>query len=111
VGALEIAEEILGPDHAELARIYHYLAELELTRGRFVTGEPYARRSLEIRERTPGVTGADLADPMKVLAALLVGQGRSAESELLRRSADAVFGSAGGGSGEAKSEALKRNPE
>jgi tetratricopeptide (TPR) repeat protein len=103
VRALEITEEILGPDHAELARIYHCLAELELTRGRFVTGEPYARRSLEICQGTPGVLGADLAKEMKLLAVLLAGQGRSAESELLQRSADAVFGSTGDGFGEATS--------
>ena len=98
VRALEIAEEALGPDHAELARIYQCLAELELTRGRFVTGEPYARRSLEIRERSQGAHGRDSGELVKVLAALLDGQGRSAESELLRCRADTAAGPAVEGS-------------
>jgi tetratricopeptide (TPR) repeat protein len=91
VQALEITEEILGPDHAELARIYHSLAELELARGRFLTGEPYARRSLEICQGAAGaLEKADLAGKMEMLAALLAGQGRSAESELLHRSAETL---------------------
>lgn len=97
VRALEITEDLLGPDHAKLACIYYCLAELELARGRFLTGEPYARRSLEICERTP----AGFAVRVKVLAALLAGQGRSAESEALLRSAATMPGSAAGGAIEA----------
>lgn len=83
VRALEMQEESLGPDHVELASVYHSLAELELAWGRFVTGEPYARRALEIRERAAGITEDERAEDIELLAALLAGQGRAAESELL----------------------------
>lgn len=81
VGALEIIEEKLGPDDLSLARIYCLLAELELMRERYTTGEPYARRSLEICGRDTRACAAELARSRGVLAALLERQGRSAESE------------------------------
>jgi tetratricopeptide (TPR) repeat protein len=80
VRALEIAEEELGPDHVRLAGIFYGLAELELARGRFATGEPYARRSLEICERAAAAPG-EIADHRLILETLLAEQGRSAESE------------------------------
>ena len=74
VRALEITEETLGPDHVELARIFCCLAELELARGRFLTGESYARRSLEISEGGGEICDGEAADCRRLLAALLAGQ-------------------------------------
>jgi hypothetical protein len=83
VRALEITEEILGPDTLQLARIFCCLAELELARGRFVTGEPYARRSLEICTGAANAPEEQVADSIRLLADLLEAQGRSAEAELI----------------------------
>ncbi len=80
VRALEIAEEKLGPDHLRLAGIYYGLAELELARGRFATGEPYARRSVEICE-LGAAAPAEIAEHRRMLEALLVEQGRSTQSD------------------------------
>jgi tetratricopeptide (TPR) repeat protein len=96
VRALEIQEELLGPDHVELAGVYHNLAELELAWGRFTTGEPYARRALEIRQRAAGIAEGERAEDVALLAALLAGQGRTLESELLSRSAHAATESTDG---------------
>lgn len=81
--AIEIAEETLGTDHAQLAIFYHNLAELELVRGRFVAGESYARRSVEILQIELGPDHLDVAKELGLLAALLEKQGRYSESRLL----------------------------
>ena len=52
--ARRISERSLGPDHSEVATIYHNLGGLEHARGRYARGEPYARRSVAIREEGPG---------------------------------------------------------
>ena len=80
VRALEISEEKLGPDPLRLASVYYGLAELELARGRFATGEPYARRSVEICELGAAAPG-EIAEHKRILEALVAAQGRSAESE------------------------------
>ena len=80
VEALEIEEEVLGPDHVRLASVYYGLAELELARGRFTTGEPYARRSLELRQRAAAAPD-EVAAHRRMLEALLAKQSQSSDSE------------------------------
>src|SRR5262245_52510965 len=41
--SLAIAEQVLGPDDAWFASLYHNLGGLEHARGRHVAGEPFAR--------------------------------------------------------------------
>src|SRR5690348_2301059 len=52
--ALDIAEHFLNPDDPRMATLYHNLGGLEHARGRHMEGEPFARRSVEIRERALG---------------------------------------------------------
>ena len=49
--------------------------------GRFVTGESYARRSLEICDGASDAPEEEIADSTYVLTVLLAVQGGSAESE------------------------------
>jgi len=66
-----------------LADIYHNLGGLDHARERYAHGEPFARRSVEIRERLLGPNDpATLAD-IAALAALLEGQGKHEEAEQL----------------------------
>lgn len=88
---LPLLEQTLGPEHPEIAVLYHNLGGLEHARGRFATGEPLARRSVEIRERTLGPNHPDVAADIAALAAILDGQGRYDESEPLYRRALEIF--------------------
>jgi tetratricopeptide (TPR) repeat protein len=65
-------------------------------RGRAATAEPYARRALEIRERTLGPDHVDLTGDLTLLATILDRQRRYTESEPLYRRALALLESAGG---------------
>jgi hypothetical protein len=52
--ALTIAVKVLGPEHPEVATLCHNLGGLEHARGRYARGEPFARRSVAIREKALG---------------------------------------------------------
>src|SRR5436190_19393557 len=47
--ALRIASRTPGADPMLLANVYHNLGGLEHARGNFATGEPYARKAVEVR--------------------------------------------------------------
>lgn len=51
--ALELREEALGPDHPEVARVAHDLAEMYWHRDRFAEAEQLYLRALRILERPP----------------------------------------------------------
>ena len=76
-------EKRLGPQHAEIATLYHNLGGPEHARGEYARGEPFARRSVEIRERALGPDHIDVAADVAALAGLLDGQGKYEESEPL----------------------------
>ena len=79
------------PIHPEVAAVYHNLGGLEHARGRYARGEPFARRSVAIREKALGPDHPDVAADVAALAALLDGQGKYDEAEPLYRRALAVF--------------------
>ena len=74
-----------------MATIYHNLGGLEHERGRFARGEPFARKSMEIRRRAVGEDHPALAADMAALAGLLDAQGKFDEAEALYGQALEVF--------------------
>ena len=92
--ALAITKRTQGPNACAVASILHNLGGLEHSRGRFAKGEPFARRSVAIRERALGANHPDVAADVAALAALLDGQGtprKRKEAEVLYRRAIDVF--------------------
>src|SRR5207249_756098 len=89
--ALALMEQHFGPDHLELATLYHNLGGLEHAQGRHARGEPFARRSVAIRTAALGAGHPQVAADEAALAALLQGQGKDDEAEALYRRALAVF--------------------
>lgn len=75
----------------ELAALYHNRGGLEHARRRDAGGEPFARRGLEIRERTVGPDHPAVAADAAALGAILNGLGKRDEAEALLRRALAVF--------------------
>jgi len=66
-----------------LADIYHNLGGLDHAREKYAHGEPFARRSVEIRERLLGPNDLSTVADIAALAALLEGQGKYKEAEQL----------------------------
>jgi tetratricopeptide (TPR) repeat protein len=88
----------LAEDHPEnhelcgfLASLYHNLGGLAHARGRFAKGEPWGRRSVELRAELLGEGHPEVAADQAALAALLDGQRKFSEAEALYRQALAVF--------------------
>jgi tetratricopeptide (TPR) repeat protein len=87
--ALTIAEDTGQEDDA--ATLLHNLGGLAHARGDFTTGEPLARRSVEMREALWGVNHPTTAADRAAWGALLEGIGRTAEAERAYCQALAVF--------------------
>jgi Flp pilus assembly protein TadD len=79
----------------DLATIYHNLGGLEHARGRYAQAEPYARRSVELRESALGPDALEVAADRAALAGILSGLERDEEAEALLRDALATFERAG----------------
>lgn len=77
---LEAASAKCGDD---LAAIYHNLAGIEHARGNFAAGEVLARRGLAYRLSVPDADPKAVAEDLIALAALLDGQRRWQEAEML----------------------------
>ncbi len=84
-------ERELGPAHPEIATVYHNLGGLEHAAGNFARGEPFARRSVELREGAFGPDHPEVAADIAALAAILDGQQKYAEGEHLYRRGLAIF--------------------
>jgi tetratricopeptide (TPR) repeat protein len=82
---------LIGPDEPAAAAVWHNLGGVEHSRGRHEVGEPHARRSVELRQRTHGPDHPTVAADRAALASLLLGQHRFDEAEVLYRQALAVF--------------------
>ena len=81
-GALAILEKNHGSDPVQAASLYHNLGGLEHARERCAAGEPYARKSVELRLRGCGDENHPLvASDLAALAALLDGQEKYDEAE------------------------------
>jgi tetratricopeptide (TPR) repeat protein len=76
-------EKLFGVDSSRAASLYHNLGGLEHARGRFAEGEPFARKSIELRQRVFDDDHPAVAHDLAALAALLDGQGKYDESEPL----------------------------
>jgi hypothetical protein len=51
---MAITIKVLGAEHPDVATLYHNLGGLEHARGRYARGEPFACRSVAIREKALG---------------------------------------------------------
>jgi tetratricopeptide (TPR) repeat protein len=93
--ALTIIRRHCSPGEArcspDVASIYHNLGGLEHTAGNFAAGEPFARKSVQIRRRAIGTTHPDYAADVGGLAAIIADQGRADEAESLYREALSIF--------------------
>ena len=87
--ALAILKKIRNP--LELAALYHNLGGLEHSRGRFAKGEPFARKSVVLREEALGQGHPDVAADMAALAGLLDGQGKFKEAKSLYARSLTIF--------------------
>jgi len=74
-----------------LATLYHNLGGLEHARERYERGEPYARRSVELRESLFGADHVAVAADVAALAALVEGRGDLARAERLYERAQGIF--------------------
>ncbi|WP_067479380.1 tetratricopeptide repeat protein [Actinomadura hibisca] len=85
--ALSLLQRALGPDHCDVATVYHNLGGLAHARRDFHEAERPARRALAIRERVLGTDHIDVAAERAALAPILMELGRLEEAEELMRQA------------------------
>jgi tetratricopeptide (TPR) repeat protein len=85
--ALEIQEELLGPDHSDVAQTLNNLGTLYWYTARYDAAEPLLRRALAIHEQALGPESAAIAGRLNNLAMLYHSQGRYADAEPLYRRA------------------------
>jgi tetratricopeptide (TPR) repeat protein/DNA-binding XRE family transcriptional regulator len=79
--ALSLREQILGPDHPDVATSLNYLAVLFRRQGKYVQAEPLLQRTLSIREQVLGFDHPEVARVLNNLAVLCWEQGKYAEAE------------------------------
>jgi len=88
--ALEIREEVLGPDHVDTATSLDNLAQLYHVTGLYSQAEPLYRRAIQIFEKTVGPEAPETALSLNNLGVLVQLTGRNAEAESLFRRALAI---------------------
>ena len=102
--AISIQEEILEPDHPDLARSLNGLALLYVAQGRDTDAEPLYKRALAIRKAS-GSSPREVAQSLHNLAGLYFSQGRYSEAEALYKQAlDIHLQQPDGGQAEAVNE-------
>ena len=79
--ALSIREQILGPEHPEVATSLNHLAILLLYRGEFAEAELYFQRALRILEQTLGPEHPRVASSLNNLGILSLKRGKYVEAE------------------------------
>jgi tetratricopeptide (TPR) repeat protein len=89
--ALQIREQVLGPQHPDVAQGLNNLAELYHTQGKYEEAEPLYQRALKIREQALGPQHPDVAQSLNNLAALYHEQGKYEEAEPLYQRALKIF--------------------
>ena len=85
--ALPRCENLVGPDHPEVATVLNNLAHLLKATNRLAEAEPLMRRALAIDERSFGPDHPEVATDLNNLATLLQATNRLAEAEPLMRRA------------------------
>ncbi len=81
--ALDVAKQILGPEHPDVAENLHDLASLYFDKGMYILAESLFKQALAIREKTLGEAHPDLAVNLNDLGGLYHAQGKFVQSELL----------------------------
>ena len=81
--SLHIMEDVLGPDHHDVASPLNGLANLYEEQGKYAEAEPLYRRALHIDQQTYGPDHPQVAYPLSGLANLYEDQGKYAEAEPL----------------------------
>ncbi|WP_126579944.1 FxSxx-COOH system tetratricopeptide repeat protein [Tengunoibacter tsumagoiensis] len=81
--ALSLWEQILGPDHPNVASPLHNLADLYKDQGKYAQAEPIALRALRIREQHLGTEHLNVANLVNGLANIYAGQGKYVQAEPL----------------------------
>ncbi|HEU5199018.1 MAG TPA: tetratricopeptide repeat protein, partial [Ktedonobacterales bacterium] len=89
--ALQIREQLLGPEHLEVAASLNGLADLYRERGKQAEAEPLFKRALDLRERLLKPEDVLVAISWTNLANLYQDQGRYAEAEPLYLRARDIF--------------------
>ena len=79
--ALELSQQVLGPDHPDTATVLNNLGNLCHRSGRFEEAEPLLSAALDIRVRVLGAEHPDTADTLVNLASLHDSQGRYEQVE------------------------------
>ncbi len=85
--ALEIREEVFGPDHPLVAESLHNHATMLRRQGNDTKAEPLMRRAVEIQKQRLPVDDPDYARGLNNLAALLESKNELVEAEALYREA------------------------
>ena len=81
------SEDILGPDHPDIATSLSNLAGLYYTQGQYGQAEPLYKRSLAIREKALGPDHPNVAQILGNMAALYRATNRKQEAEKLEQGA------------------------
>jgi len=89
--ALVIREQVLGPEHLDVATSLNNLAVLYYNKGDFVEAEPLYKRALAIREKTLGPEHLSVANSLNILAVLYLDAGDYVQAEPLFKRALAIF--------------------
>jgi len=105
--ALETREEMLGPDHVDVAESLNSLARLHTLKHDFEQAAKWNERALAIREKTLGEDHPDVARSLHNLAELHRAQGEYAEAEPLFRRSLAILETALGPEDPDVAESLK----
>ncbi len=81
--ALEIREQVLGPEHPDVATSLSHLTSLYWDQSKYTLAEPLFLRALSIREQALGPDHPDVATSLNGLALLYKAQDRYAQAEPL----------------------------
>lgn len=84
---LTIAEQVLGPEHPEIASILNDLVEIYEYLGKYAQAEPLMQRALALQEKALGANHPDLAESLNNLAGIYMYQGKYAQAEPLMQRA------------------------
>jgi len=79
--ALDIREQVLGPNHPELANSLNNLGQFYNEQARYTEAEPHLQRALKLLEQGLEPNHPHIAYPLNNLGILYFGQGRYAEAE------------------------------
>ncbi|CAN0261484.1 unnamed protein product [Ectocarpus sp. 6 AP-2014] len=85
-----IRENVLGPEHADVATTLSSRTGLLESQGNYAKAESLYERSQAIRERVLGPEHPDVATMLNNLARLLLSQGKYAEAEQLYERSEAI---------------------